>query len=116
MFGTSIPPLGNEDLQREMKAAEIKMKAKEAMFDAVFDLMLCDAPEDCKAEIEIMKQHSELEKSARAIIRKFAIDTPTEKTPELIEAQKAVRDYLKDVTDGLKQYFDEAVKLLEQKQ
>lgn len=117
MFRTSIPPLGFEDMDRDIKAMESRMKAKEAFGDAIIELMLCaNVPEERKVELQIMKQFNELSKAAKNLMDEFTIKTlGSDKTPEIFEAQKAVRDYMGTVAEGLKEYLAEAVKIKQSK-
>ena len=111
MFGTSIPPLGREDLHRDMENMSRKLEAKKSLGDALLDLMLLTAPEERKTELLIMKEYNNIVSSAQSLVEAFALNTPGDLTPELIEAQKAVLDYMGTVAEGLKQYYDEALKV-----
>ena len=107
MFERMTPPIDVENMHK-------RMEAKRDLGDALLDLMLHTVvPDDRKAELEIMKEYSNITRSAQALVESFAINTPKDLTPELIEMQKAVRDYMATVAEGLKQYHDEAVKLKE---
>ena len=112
LFDKPFPPL---DLESALKSAESKVKAKEAMTDLLLDMMLsADVPEECKVEIEILKQFKEVEKASKRLVEAFALETTVDKntrTPELLEAQKAVRDYLAMTADDLKRYYTEAIKI-----
>lgn len=111
------PPLGFEDMDRDIKAMESRMKAKEAFGDAIIELMLCaNVPEERKVELQIMKQFNELSKAAKNLVDEFTIKTlGSDKTPEIFEAQKAVRDYLAMTADDLKRYYAEAIKVKQSK-
>lgn len=111
MFGTSIPPLGREDLHRDMENMSRKLEAKKSLGDALLDLMLLTAPEERKTELLIMKEYNNIASSAQSLVEAFALNTPGDLTPELIEAQKAVLDYMGTVAEGLKQYYEEALKV-----
>lgn len=119
MFRTSIPPLGFEGMDRDIEAMKSKMKAKEAMSDLLLDMMLnADVPEECKVEMEIIKQFTEISKASKRLVESFALETTADKnnrTPELLEAQKAVRDYLAMTADDLKRYYAEAIKVKQSK-
>lgn len=93
------------------------MKAKEAFGDAIIELMLCaNVPEERKVELQIVKRFNELLKAAKNLVDEFTIKTlDGEKTPELFEAQKAVRDYMGTVAEGLKEYLAEAIKIKQSK-
>lgn len=88
-----------------------KLEAKKSLSDAMLDLMLLAAPEEHKTELLIMKEYTNIATSAQSLVEAFALNTPGDLTPELIEAQKAVLDYMGTVAEGLKQYYEEALKI-----
>ena len=112
IFDRPFPPL---DFDSEIKSAKSTMEAREAMTDLLLDMVLrADVPEECKIEMEILKQFTEVSKASKRLVESFALETSADsskRTPELLEAQKAVRDYLAMTADDLKRYYAEAIKV-----
>ena len=106
MFGTSIPS------RRDLEEWKRELSAEKAVSDAMIDLMLlADAPERVKVELQLIKQYGNISDAAETIVEIFTIKAPSDKRSELLEAQKAACDYLEIVADGLKQYLEEAIKI-----
>lgn len=116
MFDRPFPPL---DFDSEIKSAKSTMEAREAITDLLLDMVLrADVPEECKIEMEILKQFTEVSKASKRLVESFALETSADsskRTPELLEAQKAVRDYLAMTADDLKRYYAEAIKVKQSK-
>jgi hypothetical protein len=108
LFEGMTSPLNIQDrLSEKREAINDPYKKSELLLEA----LSYGAPEDRKTEIEIMKEKLNIERATHAFVETFALKTPKELTPEIIEMQKAVRDYMAAVAEGLKQYYDAAVQL-----
>jgi len=99
----------NSNMEKELA----QMDAKKKVHDATLDYLISsEISEDRKVELRILKAHSMLLDTEHALVKAFTMDTPEDISDDFREAQKAVLAYIIDLTDGLKQYHETAVKML----
>lgn len=96
----------------ELEKNRAKTEGERAVLDALLDMMLEAAPDDKKAELTVVKMQGEVCTNSRKLAEAFTVEAPDDPSPAFIEAQKGVAEYLTDVANGIKEYYEMVLETL----
>lgn len=103
-----IPPIDtNTDNQTQA------LERKQAITDMLVDLMIETAGnEETKTDFQIMKNYTEVTRAVQDLVDSAVEVTHTRIIPMSVETKKLVRNYLRRLTEEIKQYHTELTRSL----